>query len=59
MLGSSVIHIILQACWENSSQEMNKGNKIEQSEMVFRQPQKQMTHTRNRKRYLFGYMHLS
>ena len=42
MLGSGVIHIILQACPENSRNEYKK--QIGLSVMVFHEPRRWMTH---------------
>ena len=43
MLGSSIIHIIPQACLANSVQGTNTGNEIGQSLTVFHEPRRRMT----------------
>ena len=53
MQGSSVIRVVPQACSENSAQVMNKVNEIGRSVTVFREPRKQTTYTKQRKRIMF------
>ena len=51
MRGSSVIPVVPQASSENSVQVINKVNEIGRSVTVLGKPRKQMTRTKQRKRY--------